>query len=335
MISVNKKFEKFEENVNKRVRKVLQRFHYIKKYFSKKVWEIGFSGGKDSTLLLHLFFEFIKEIPVEEIPKTYIVYTDVLVDYPPLRKNTMKTIENIKRYIRKFDNKVQFIILLPKKDFFSAILEDEYPLPHYRFRWCMNWMKLAPLREFLNSIEDYIMITGERKEESIIRKIYMKKRAEKVRKNFFVQKANGKYIFAPIYDWKTEEVLYFLQTRKPPWGGSYKKLVKLYLEKPIIPRFGCWVCTVVKNEKMLDPNNPYDKKVLHFKKKLISIFENAKKIEGKRIVDEETKKKIKLLIKEIWKEEPSLLEGYMEYLEFKAKLAKWLDISFQHLHVQK
>ena len=84
-------------------KKVFARFNYINKFFSTKNWEIGFSGGKDSTLLLHLLFEFLeKHLKTKEnFPSIYIVHTDVLLEYPPLRKHTISTIRKIKKYIRK------------------------------------------------------------------------------------------------------------------------------------------------------------------------------------------------------------------------------------------
>ena len=44
-------------------------------------WIIGFSGGKDSTMLLQLVWESITEIPTESRKKTiHIVSNDTLVD---------------------------------------------------------------------------------------------------------------------------------------------------------------------------------------------------------------------------------------------------------------
>ena len=79
----------------------------------------------------------------------------------------------------------------------------------------------------------------------------------------------GCRMFAPLADLHDEDVWTVLLQRKPPWGGSHRKLVTLYKnagggECPLIlskedapscgttsPRFGCWTCTVVQKDKSL------------------------------------------------------------------------------------
>ena len=52
----------------------------------QRPWMIGFSGGKDSTLLGCLVMERLQRLPCEKINKTvYIVSSDTLVENPIVR----------------------------------------------------------------------------------------------------------------------------------------------------------------------------------------------------------------------------------------------------------
>ena len=49
----------------------------------QRPWMIGFSGGKDSTLLCQLVFEMLEELPEDKRrKKVYVVTSDTLVENP-------------------------------------------------------------------------------------------------------------------------------------------------------------------------------------------------------------------------------------------------------------
>ena len=53
----------------------------------KRPWLIGFSGGKDSTLLCCLVFEMLNRLPKEAInKKVYIISSDTMVENPIVGK---------------------------------------------------------------------------------------------------------------------------------------------------------------------------------------------------------------------------------------------------------
>ena len=76
-------------------------------------------------------------------------------------------------------------------------------------------------------------------------------------------------MFAPLADLDDDDVWMVLMQRRPPWGGTHRKLITLYRqagagECPLImseedapscgtssPRFGCWTCTVVAKDRSL------------------------------------------------------------------------------------
>ena len=52
-----------------------------------KPWLIGYSGGKDSTLLLYLVFEVVSELPENlRTKKIYAVTSDTMVENPIIKK---------------------------------------------------------------------------------------------------------------------------------------------------------------------------------------------------------------------------------------------------------
>lgn len=77
---------------------------WVKKYGEDGVY-VSFSGGKDSTVLLH--------IVREEFPNVPAVYCDTGLEYPELRE-----------FVKTFDNVVW---LKPKKNFIQVIEEYGYP----------------------------------------------------------------------------------------------------------------------------------------------------------------------------------------------------------------
>lgn len=76
-------------------------------------------------------------------------------------------------------------------------------------------------------------------------------------------------MFAPLADLDDDDVWMVLMQRRPPWGGTHRRLISLYRqagggECPLVmtkddapscgtssPRFGCWTCTVVKKDRSL------------------------------------------------------------------------------------
>lgn len=75
----------------------------------------------------------------------------------------------------------------------------------------------------------------------------------------------------PIRFLTDEDIWEYLSTHYPPWGGDYRNLINLYREAyggecPVVtdssalkqvscgersPRFGCWTCTLVKDDSSL------------------------------------------------------------------------------------
>jgi DNA sulfur modification protein DndC len=75
-------------------------------------------------------------------------------------------------------------------------------------------------------------------------------------------------IYSPIQDWRTDEVWIYLNQWQNPWGNNNKDLFSMYRgatadnECPLVidtstpscgdSRFGCWVCTMVNQDKSME-----------------------------------------------------------------------------------
>jgi DNA sulfur modification protein DndC len=236
-------------------------------------WIIGFSGGKDSTMLLQIVWNALKRIePILLTRQIYVVCNDTLVENPKI----VKFINTTLKKIQKEANLNGFPIIVeqttPKLDdtFWVRLIGLGYPAPNRFVRWCTERLKINPttklILEKIGENGAAILLLGTRSAESSNRAATLKKfeiRGVRLRKH---QLPNA-HVYAPIKDVTTNEVWQYLNQVPPPWGGSHKELVTLYRNAsagdcPLVidtttpscghSRFGCWTCTVVNKDKSMD-----------------------------------------------------------------------------------
>ncbi len=236
-------------------------------------WIIGFSGGKDSTMLLQLVWYALKKIPSELLTReVYIICNDTMVENPHIVDFINRTLANIN--VAAAEQALPFIVrqTMPRLEetFWVNLLGRGYPAPNNSFRWCTERLKINPTTQFIKSKIDergeVVILLGTRSAESSNRARSIKKhavRGQRLRKHILP----NAYVYAPIKDIETNEVWQYLQQVPPPWGGTNKELVTLYRNAnsgdcPLViddttpscgnSRFGCWVCTVVKKDKSME-----------------------------------------------------------------------------------
>jgi DNA sulfur modification protein DndC len=117
-------------------------------------WIIGYSGGKDSTLVVHLVFEMLMDLPrSEQVRPVHIVANDTLVESPLV-------VGHIKATMARFDDAaaalrlpVETRITAPKLDqgFWVKLIGRGYPAPSRSFRWCSDRMKIQPTSEYIKA----------------------------------------------------------------------------------------------------------------------------------------------------------------------------------------
>jgi len=131
-------------------------------------------------------------------------------------------------------------------------------------------MKIHPTNDYiLETVSKHgkaIIVLGTRKAESVSRSINMKRYeldGIRIRKHSLP----NAYVFAPIADLSTKEVWTYLINNENPWGIDNQDLLNVYrsaadvMDCPLViddttpscgnSRFGCWVCTVVEQDKSM------------------------------------------------------------------------------------
>lgn len=267
-------------------------------------WIVGFSGGKDSTLVAHAVFEAILDIPRHKrIRKVHIVSNDTLVESPIVIDHLSKQQEKILLAAESFDLPITVSTTRPdvERSFWTLLIGKGYPSPNQTMRWCTDRLKILPTSRFiLKNVSKHgsaIVVLGVRKDESNSRRNIIEKHRNLKNSNLCPHSAlMGAFVYRPIVDMTTEQVWNLLAHNDPPWGGTHEELIQLYrdaeggecpmvLSKNEAPgcgtvssRFGCWVCTVVEKDKSLqgfvDSGKHEYKSLIDFRDWLKSIRNN-------------------------------------------------------------
>ena len=242
-------------------------------------WVVGFSGGKDSTILLQLVIEAIQRVPPDERRRdVYVVCNDTLVESPIFQRYVESTLEVIRQGLDALALPVTVVTTRPKlsESFWVNLLGKGYPAPNRSFRWCTDRMKIRPTTEFIKSRVaedgDVVLLLGIRRSESAERAKNIGRR-ETTADGALLKPHDdlkGCYVYAPIVDLTTDDVWVSLVENRPPWGGKHNQLFEMYQsaadgECPFVladkevascgsgsARFGCWTCTVVDKDRSLD-----------------------------------------------------------------------------------
>lgn len=262
------------DDLGRRVEHILEelRDEYLQSHDAP--WIIGFSGGKDSTLLAQLAFEMLLALPPRaRRRKVHLVANDTLVESPIIAAHLSAVLDRIERSVGPLRLPVTVARTVPELDhtFWVNLIGRGYPSPSRMFRWCTDRMKIAPtaryVREQVDASGDVIMLLGVRAAESAQRAVSVfryRNAGERLNPH---NSLRGCMIYKPIVDLETDEVWQVLLQSSPPWGGTHRDLVTIYRnaaggECPLVTdkedapscgtkssRFGCWTCTVVEKDR--------------------------------------------------------------------------------------
>ncbi len=239
-------------------------------------WICGYSGGKDSTAVVQLVWEAISELPVEQRKKTvHVISTDTLVESPVVALWATRSLGKMREQAQKENLPIVPHRLTPttSNTFWVNLIGRGYPYPRRDFRWCTDRMKIDPsnrfIKEILDAESEAILVLGTRKAESVSRKAVMEGYEKKRYREHLSPNGSfpNSYVFTPIENWSNDNVWQFLLQHSNPWGHSNKDLMAMYSgasadgECPLVldtstpscgnSRFGCWVCTMVTEDKSM------------------------------------------------------------------------------------
>ncbi len=237
-------------------------------------WVVGFSGGKDSTVILSLTYAALLFLPKEErVKPVYVVSSDTLVETPVVVDMIKGALASINAQAVLDEIPITAHAVVPSSDntFWVNLLGKGYPAPTRSFRWCTERMKIHPVSEFiLDKVAQFgevIVVLGSRKQESASRaQVIAKHKIDGSALSRHSSLPNA-YTYMPIESWSSDDVWEYLMSAPRAWGGSNRQLFELYKgsnagECPLVidtstpscgnSRFGCWTCTVVTQDKAIE-----------------------------------------------------------------------------------
>lgn len=239
-------------------------------------WIIGYSGGKDSTATLQLVWSAVAALPPEQRHKTvYAISTDTMVENPVVAAWVANSLKAMEASSTNQNLPFKPLLLHPKTEesFWVNLIGRGYPAPRPKFRWCTERLKIAPSNRFISQIVtengEAILCLGARKNESAARTRVLEKHARYRTRERLSPSATlpGCLIYTPVEDWTSDDIWFYLNNCKNPWGASNKELMGIYAgaspdgECPLVvddstpscgdSRFGCWVCTLVDKDKSM------------------------------------------------------------------------------------
>jgi len=225
-----------------------------------KHFVIAYSGGKDSTTVAILLYEWLLSRKPTDVAVT-VIHNDTLSELVDIE------LAWVREFVDKYVNKLRelgiaanAVYLVPKvvDTWYWRVIVRGYSAPNFKYRWCVDLLKIAPLKSFLTTkFENYIVVVGLRESESTYR-------IQSVPNRFgscaLSQSCAGYYIamnndipkLAPIRDWDTTDVWAYLTTQK---HFNVEPLFRLY---SVNPRFGCWHCTLASHRVRRTTNPYYD-----------------------------------------------------------------------------
>ena len=246
----------------------------------QRPWMIGYSGGKDSTLLCQLVFEMLESLPEENRWKpVYIVTSDTMVENPIVKTYMHKMSKAINEASTAKNLNVQAHIIYPeiRQTFWSLMIGLGYPTPEPPgFRWCTERLKINPSNAFtydtIKKDGEIVILLGVRKAESAARSRSISSREIEGKLLTPHPQIAKAYVYSPLSEVRNENVWEYLLRGdgKSAWNTNNHYLYNLYQgenlseEDSVVgqvnkdnmkvtgnSRFGCWICTMVKEDKSL------------------------------------------------------------------------------------
>jgi DNA sulfur modification protein DndC len=240
-------------------------------------WIIGYSGGKDSTASLQLIWHAVAALSEQQRNKEiHVISTDTLVENPVIATWVANSLECINRAAQVQGLPIQAHRLTPSVEnrFWVNLIGKGYPAPRNRFRWCTDRLKISASTQFIQNLSEAngeaILVLGQRRGESQVRDKVMDHYEGSTRNRLSRNKdpkLSRVWVYLPVETWSSDDVWEYIITVPNPWGVDNQELFSIYRgatpdsECPIVvdkstpscgdSRFGCYVCTMVTQDKSM------------------------------------------------------------------------------------
>ena len=273
-------------------------------------WIIGYSGGKDSTASLQLIWLAISELPDDRrrFKPIHVISTDTLVENPVIAAWVHLSLTQMNVAAKEQGLPIRSHRLTPdlKNRFWVNLIGKGYPAPRPKFRWCTDRLKISASTKFIQELSESngeaILVLGQRRGESNARdKVideYKGSTRERLSRNKD-PKLSRVWVYLPIETWTSDDVWEYIITTPNPWGTSNNDLFDIYrgatpdAECPIVvdkstpscgdSRFGCYVCTMVSQDKSMaamiqnDEAKAWMQPIMSFRDRFLSVKDREKR----------------------------------------------------------
>ena len=269
----------FNENT---MEELIEEIQYVYRS-DDRPWVIGYSGGKDSTTVVELVYKMLLDLPDWQRHKSvYVVSSDTRIENPLIKIYLSELNEKIGKAAQRDGIPIKTKMVMPpaNNSFWANVIGRGFPTPRINgtFRWCTDRLKINPSADYIRDVikkegKEVVVLLGVRKAESIARKRRIEGRELANRLMNRHETIQDAYVYNPIVELTTDDVwdvLLEMDGGITPWGSDNRELLSLYAdadsgECPFAgiqaggqtqtcgnSRFGCWVCTVVKEDKSLN-----------------------------------------------------------------------------------
>ncbi|WP_457953688.1 DNA phosphorothioation system sulfurtransferase DndC [Achromobacter xylosoxidans] len=277
-------------------------------YLSDSIpWIVGYSGGKDSTASLQLLWTALAALSPEQRTKpVHVISTDTLVENPVIAAWVETSLLRIDISAKQQGLPITAHRLLPSLEnrFWVNLIGKGYPAPRPKFRWCTDRLKISASTKFIQELSENngeaILVLGQRRGESQARDKVMDQYKDSTRARLSKNRdprLSRVWVYPPIESWSSDDVWEYLITNENPWGIDNQELFSIYRgatpdsECPIVvdtstascgdSRFGCYVCTMVSQDKSMqamiqnDEQKQWMQPILDFRNKHLAVEDRA------------------------------------------------------------
>jgi DNA sulfur modification protein DndC len=281
-------------------------------------WVVGYSGGKDSTASLQLIWNAISLLPADrkQFKPVHVISTDTMVENPVIAMWVRSSLLKMNLAAKAQGLNIKSHPLTPSLEnrFWVNLIGKGYPAPRPKFRWCTDRLKISASTKFIQALSEAngeaILVLGQRKGESQARdKVidqYKVSTREKLSRNKD-PRLSRVWVYLPVETWSSDDVWEYIMENPNPWGASNQELFDIYkgatkdAECPIVvdkttpscgdSRFGCYVCTMVSQDKSMaamilnDESKSWMQPIMNFRDKYLTLddrdFRDFRRLNGR------------------------------------------------------